>query len=81
MKKILKFPIDCCFTMNLIPESVVRDTEIKPTVKSLIMWKKYEIKPIGTCKLKLKHPKTGECWTTFYVVKANLRPLLGIKDL
>jgi len=34
------------------------------------MWNESEI------KLKLKNPKTGEkCWTTFYVVKANLRPL------
>ena len=65
-------------TVKLIPELVVKDTEIKPTVKSLIMWNKSEIKPIGTCKLKLKNPKTGEkCWTTFYVVKGNPRPLLG----
>jgi len=76
----VKFQIDCCSTVNLIPESVVKDTDIKPTAKYLIMWNKSEIKPIDTCKLKLKNPKTGEkCWTTFYVEKANLRPLLGKK--
>ena len=79
-EKPVIFQIDCGSTVNLISESVIKDTEIKPTVKSLIMWNKSEIKPVGTCKLKLKNPKTGEkCWTTFYVVKAKLRPLLGKK--
>jgi len=33
----VKFEIDCGSTVNLIPESVVKDTEIKPTVKYLII--------------------------------------------
>jgi len=36
-EKTVKFQIDCGSTVNFIPESVVKDTEIKPTVKSLIM--------------------------------------------
>ena len=59
MKKTVKFQIDCGSTVNLIPDSVIKDTEIKPTVKSLIVWNKLEIKPIGTCKLKLENPKTA----------------------
>jgi len=44
IEKNVKFQIDCGSTVNLIPESVIADTEIKPTMKSLIMWNKSEIK-------------------------------------
>jgi len=46
--------MDCGSTVNLIPGLVVKDAEIKPTVKSLIMWNKSELKPLATCKLNLK---------------------------
>ena len=72
-EKTVKLRMYCGSTMNLILKSVIKDAEIKPTIISLIMWNKSELKPLAICKLKFENPKTGEkCWIIFYVVKVNL---------
>lgn len=74
---LVTFQIDSGATANLIPLKYV-NVEIQNTEKSLQMWNKNDLKPIGSCVLRLKNPKTMKKYkVNFIVVKENLMPIIG----
>ena len=46
------------------------------------MWNKTELKPLGTCRVKLRNPKLDKKYSVeFVIVEQGLTPLLGLTAL
>ena len=73
----VNFQVDCGASVNVIPAKYI-DKKLKPCSKILQMWNQSEVKPLGTCRVKLHNPKTHKKYSVeFIVVPGNLTPLLG----
>ena len=76
----VKFQIDCGASANLLPAKYTNGYQRDPCKKTLLMWNKSEVKPLGTTRLKLRNPQNRMKYSVeFIVVKENLAPLLGAK--
>lgn len=79
-KKPIRFQIDCGASINILPEMFIDGHDVTPTTKTLVMWNKTEVKPLGTARIVIKNPKNGKKFSVeFVVVRENLTPLLGAK--
>ena len=54
--------------MNVLPQSYVRDKEIRHEDVSLKMWDDVTTNAIGKCRVKTVNPVPGEKWKIDYVV-------------
>ena len=77
----VKFHVDCGATVNVLPIKYVTDKKmIQPTERVLQMWNKSELKPVGTCRMVVRNPKSSRKYSIeFMIVEENLTPLLGAK--
>ena len=79
-KKPVSFQIDCGASINILPKTFLDGHEVQPTTKTLLMWNKTQVKPIGITRLVIKNAKTGKKYSVeFVIVEKNLTPLLGAK--
>ena len=80
--KPVKFQLDTGASVNLINQNDVGKAVITPSSKTLLMWNKAAMKPIGECKLPLYNPKTKQHYlVNFIVTDRNLTPILGSKAI
>ena len=76
--KSVSFQLDTGASTNLINEQHVNTNSVVPTAKTLVMWNKAELKPLGETRLMMVNPKNNKRYrVNFVVVKQNLMPLLG----
>ncbi|KAK3731146.1 hypothetical protein QZH41_000004 [Actinostola sp. cb2023] len=76
--KSVKFQVDCGASINILPKEFIGDHAVSPTTKTLIMWNKTEVKPLGTARITVKNPKTGKKFSIeFVVVSGSVTPLIG----
>ena len=81
-KMTVKFLLDCGATVNLLPETIVREigrmAEIKPAVATLRMFDRSELATRGMITIKVQHPKSKcEYVLDFYVAAKHQQPILG----
>lgn len=78
--KPVRFQLDSGASVNLINKRHIGNTKITPSDKTLLMWNKSQVKPLGECKLKVCNPKNNKCYLlNVVVIEENLTPLLGAK--
>ncbi len=71
------FQVDTGASVNLLPTNLAKD--VVPTTKTLRMYNETEVKPIGTCHMSVKNPKTNKKYSVeFVVVTGDFRPILGL---
>ena len=75
----VKFQIDCGASVNVLPLKFVKDVQLLPCTKTLVMWNGTKVKPLGSCTLPVINPKNdGKYQVKFLVVEENWTPLLGL---
>ena len=75
-----KFQIDCGASINIIAKYHTTRSQATPSNKTLKMWNGTEMKTLGTIRLKVTNPKTGNKYSIeFVVVHDDLPPLLGAR--
>ena len=63
-----------------IPTSLVDKRHLTPTSKTLIMWNKTEVTPLGTARIVVTNPENHKKYSVeFVVVSENLTPLIGAR--
>jgi hypothetical protein len=76
----VKFQLDSGASVNLINIQHISKEEIRPTLKTLVMWNNSEVKPVGEAKVMLCNKKNNKLYrVNFVVVEEDLKPLLGAK--
>ena len=76
--KKIKFQIDCWALINIITKCNTTGSHITPSNKTLNTWNGTEMKPLGTTRLKVTNPRTGNKYSIEFVfVSDDLTPLLG----
>ena len=78
----VRFQIDTGAQVNTICQKLVRKEQVRPTSKTLIMWNKTNVKPVGETLLEVINPKT-KCIHSinFIVVKNSFNCLLGLSTV
>lgn len=82
--RVVRFLLDCGSTVNLLPESFVRelanvDKTLRPPESDLRMFDKTLLQTKGMITLPVTHPNTGQSENLdFYVATTHSQPLLGI---
>ena len=75
--KPIKFQIDCGSPINILPKDVVDNYDLAPTSKTLIMWNKTEVTPLGTARIIVTNPQNHKKYSVeFVVVTEKLTPLI-----
>ena len=78
--KSIKFQIDCGSSINILPKDVVDNYDLAPTTKTLIMWDKTEVTPLGTARIIVTNPRNRKKYSVeFVVVAGRLTPLIGAR--
>ena len=76
----IKLQIDCGSSINVLPKDVVDNYDLTPTTKTLIMWNKTEVTPLGTARIIVTNPQNHKKYSVeFVVVKEKLAPLIGAR--
>ena len=79
-EKPIKFQIDCNSSINILPKDVVDKCDVATTTKTLIVWNKTEIPPLGTARMIVTNPKNRKKYSVeFVVVTGKLTPLVGAR--
>ena len=74
-----RFQLDTGASVNLIPESFVRRTSVKPTNCTLKMWNGTTVQPVGEAELRIMNPRTQEEFDLIFIVAGdNTCPILGL---
>ena len=75
--KSVIFQMDCGSLINIIPKSIVDKHKLTPTSKTLIMWNKTEVTPLGTARIIVTNPANRNKYSVeFVVVNEELLPLM-----
>lgn len=78
--KSVIFQMDCGSLINIIPKSIVDKHKLTPTSKTLIMWNKMEVTPLGTARIIVTNPANRNKYSVeFVVVNEELLPLMGAR--
>lgn len=74
------FLIDTGATVNILPQTMIKNEMIRPTRTSLSQYNGDKLETVGTTTLELVNPKTktGEM-TDFIVCKGNCQAFMGLK--
>ena len=79
-KKPVKYQLDCRASVNLLPIKYIRNREIVPCDRTLVMWNGTKMKPAGTCRINIRNSKTGKKYSVeFVIVNEDLTALLGLQ--
>ena len=79
-EKPVKFQVDSGFSINILPKSIVDKHELIPTSKTLIMWNKTEVTPLGTARIIVTNPVNQKKYSVeFVIVAEELIPLIVAK--
>ncbi|XP_069619116.1 uncharacterized protein [Ranitomeya imitator] len=81
-EKPIRFQLDCGASCNVISFDLLnKQVSIEPTDKVLVMYNKSVLKPMGTCKLKIRNPCNRKSYRVEFTVLrgGNQVPLLGVK--
>ena len=74
----IRFQIDSGSSVNIIPRRYIGNIPVKKTSRSLRMWNKANVQPIGTVRLTLFNPANSQQYAVpFVVVEQELQPLIG----
>lgn len=75
----VRFQVDCGASPNIIPEKHLNQSDVvNPKGPRLEMWNGSSLKPLGTCRVNVKNPKTEKKYNLeFVVVRGNQMPLIG----
>lgn len=69
----VKFQLDTGASVNIVSIKHIGTAVVTPTSKTLLMWNKVQMKPLGEAKLLVHNPKTGNSYRVgFVVVKEDL---------
>ena len=78
--KPIKFQVDCGSSINILPKEVIGNCSLAPTSKTLIMWNKTEVMPLGTTRIIVRNPQNRKKYSVeFVVVTEKLTPLIGAR--
>ena len=78
--KPIKFQVDCGSSINILPKEVISNCSLAPTSKTLIMWNKTEVTPLGTTRIIVTNPQNRKKYSVeFVVVTEKLTPLIGAR--
>lgn len=78
--KPIKFQVDCGSLINILPKEVIGDSNLAPTSKTLIMWNKTEVMPLGTTRIIVTNPQNRKKYSVeFVIVTEKLTPLVGAR--
>ena len=79
-EKPVKFQVDSGSSINILPKSIVDKHELMPTSKTLIMWNKTEVTPLGTARIIVTNPVNRKKYSVeFVIVAEKLIPFIGAK--
>ena len=79
-KHTVKFQLDTGATANIIPRKYVPEGAIVGTTSTLTMWNGATFIPVGTARLDVTNPKSGNVYSLdFIVVEEELMPILGVE--
>lgn len=78
--KSIKFQIDSGSSINILPKDAIDNYDLAPTKKTLIMWNKTEVTPLGTARIIVTNPRNRKKYPEeFLVVAGKLTPLIGAR--
>ena len=76
--KPIAFPLESGASVNILNEKYVIGKTLEHSNKTLVMWNRAEVKPLGECRVKMINPKTRQKYAVkFVIVKEDFHPLLG----
>ena len=76
----IKFQIDCGASINIINKCHATGSPVTPSSKTLKTRNGTEVKPLGTTRLMVKNPQTGNKYSIeFFVVPDSFTPLIGAR--
>ena len=79
-EKPVKFQVDSGSSINILPKSIIDKHELISTSKTLIMWNKTEVTPLGTARIIVTNPVNRKKYPLeFVIVAEELIPLIGAK--
>ena len=71
--------MDCGASINIRLERFLKN-HVFPTKKTLMMWNKTEVKPLGTTRMLIQNPKNKKKFSVeFIIVCDDLTPLIGAR--
>ena len=80
--KPIKFQVDCGSLINILLKEVVGNCKLAPTSKTLIMWNKTEVTPLGTTRIIVTNPQNQKKYSVeFVAVTEKLTPLIEVPNL
>ena len=66
--KPIKFQVDCGLSINILLKKVVGNCSLAPTSKTLIMWNKTKVMPLGTTRIIVTNPQNHKKYSMEFVV-------------
>ena len=73
----VNFQMDCGASVNIIPVKHRTGYNIQTTTKTLQMWNRSQVKPIGRTRIVIRNPKTRKRYSVEFVVgNSNFTPLI-----
>ena len=78
--KPIEVQVDCGSSINIMSKELVGNCNLAPTSKTLIMWNKTEVMPLGTTKIIETNPQNRQKYSVeFVVLTKNLTSLIGAR--
>ncbi|XP_064107989.1 uncharacterized protein K02A2.6-like [Macrobrachium nipponense] len=76
--KIIKFQVDCGASVNVIPQYLIPNVNLKPCDTTLEVWTLDTVRPKGKCRLVIRNCKNRKKYNLeFLVVDCKYPPLLS----
>ncbi|XP_068224326.1 uncharacterized protein [Palaemon carinicauda] len=76
--KVIKFQVDCGASVNVIPQYLIPNVNLKPCDTTLEVWTLDTVRPKGKCRLVIRHCKNRKKYNfEFLVVDCKYTPLLS----
>ncbi|XP_068243843.1 uncharacterized protein [Palaemon carinicauda] len=76
--KVIKFQVDCGASVNVIPQYLIPNVNLKPCDTTLEVWTLDTVRPKGKCRLVIRNCKNRKKYNLeFLVVDCKYTPLLS----
>ncbi|XP_068205689.1 uncharacterized protein [Palaemon carinicauda] len=76
--KVIKFQVDCGASVNVIPQYLIPNVNLKPCDTTLEVWTLDTVRPKGKCRLVIRNCKNRKKYNIeFLVVDCKYTPLLS----
>ena len=73
--KPIKFQVDCGSSTKILPKVVVGNCNLAPTSKTLIIWNKTEVMPLGTRRTITMNPQNRKEYSVEFCSDGKINPL------